>query len=95
MSYARAVITVNSTAGISALIHNKPLKVMGQALYDMAGLTYQQLLDAFYVSDFKPDMKLFWQFRCYLQEMTQINAVYYGGPQSEVLGRGGSLRRWW
>ncbi len=27
----KAVVTINGTAGISALIHNKPLKVMGNA----------------------------------------------------------------
>ena len=58
-----AVVTINSTAGISALIHNKPLKVMGNALYDIKGLTYQGHLHQFWQADFKPDMKLFKKFR--------------------------------
>ena len=37
LRHAKAVVTINSTAGISALIHNKPLKVMGNALYDIKG----------------------------------------------------------
>ena len=41
LTHTRGVITVNSTAGLSALIHNKPLKVMGKALYDIEGLTWQ------------------------------------------------------
>lgn len=41
LTHAKAVVTINSTAGISALVHNKPLKVMGRALYDIKGLTYQ------------------------------------------------------
>ncbi|MDU3914251.1 capsular biosynthesis protein [Kluyvera ascorbata] len=39
LKHAKAVVTINSTAGLSALIHNKSLKVMGDALYDMKGLT--------------------------------------------------------
>ena len=78
LTHAKAVVTINSTAGISALVHNKPLKVMGRALYDIKGLTYQGHLHQFWTADFKPDMKLFKKFRAYLLENTQINAVYYG-----------------
>lgn len=77
LTYAKAVITINSTAGISALIHNKPLKVMGNALYDIKGITYQEHLHQFWQASFKPDMKLFKKFRIYLLENTQVNAVYY------------------
>lgn len=77
LTHAKAVVTINSTAGISALIHNKPLKVMGNALYDIKGITYQGHLNQFWCADFKPDMKLFKQFRLYLLSNTQINAVYY------------------
>lgn len=78
LTHSKAVVTINSTAGISALIHNKPLKVMGNAMYDIKGLTYQGHLHQFWSSEFKPDMKLFKKFRGYLLENTQINAVYYG-----------------
>ncbi|NIF21181.1 capsule biosynthesis protein [Candidatus Pantoea multigeneris] len=78
LTHAKAVVTINSTAGISALIHNKPLKVMGNALYDIKGLTYQGHLHQFWQADFKPDMRLFKKFRSYLLENTQVNAVYYG-----------------
>lgn len=81
LRHAKAVVTINSTAGISALIHNKPLKVMGNALYDIKGLTYQGHLHQFWQADFKPDMKLFKKFRGYLLMKTQVNWVYYGGTQ--------------
>ena len=77
MTHAKAVVTINSTAGLSALVHNKPLKVMGRALYDIKGLTYQGHLHQFWNADFTPDMKLFKKFREYLLENTQVNAVYY------------------
>jgi len=81
LNHAKTVITINSTAGISALIHNKPLKVMGSAMYDMKGLTFQGHLNQFWQSDFQPDMKLFKKFRLYMLKNTQINAVYYGDNQ--------------
>ena len=81
LKHAKAVVTINSTAGLSALIHNKPLKVMGDALYDMKGLTYQGHLNQFWTADFKPDMGLLAKFRSYLLETTQINAVFYSKQQ--------------
>lgn len=78
LKHAKAVVTINSTAGLSALIHNKSLKVMGDALYDMKGLTYQGHLHQFWTAGFRPDMKLLGKFRGYLLETTQINAVFYG-----------------
>jgi capsular polysaccharide export protein len=83
LTHSKAVVTINSTAGISALIHNKPLKVMGNALYDIKGITYQGHLNQFWQSGFKPDAKLFKQFRLYLLKNTQINAVYYGQANKE------------
>lgn len=78
LKHAKAVVTINSTAGLSALIHHKSLKVMGNALYDIKGLTYQGHLHQFWTAEFKPDVKLLNQFRGYLLETTQINAVFYG-----------------
>ena len=78
LKHAKAVVTINSTAGLSALIHHKSLKVMGNALYDIKGLTYQGHLHQFWTAGFKPDVKLLNQFRGYLLETTQINAVFYG-----------------
>ncbi|EEX9039195.1 capsular biosynthesis protein [Escherichia coli] len=78
LRHTKGVVTINSTAGISTLIHNKPLKVMGEALYDIEGLTYQNSLDEFWNAKFKPDMELFNNFKQYLQWKTQINYVFYG-----------------
>lgn len=83
LKHAKAVVTINSTAGLSALIHHKSLKVMGNALYDIKGLTYQGHLHQFWTAGFKPDVKLLNQFRGYLLETTQINAVFYGNRLNE------------
>ena len=50
---------------------------MGNALYDIKGMTYQGHLHQFWTADFKPDMKLFKKFRGYLLANSQINEVYY------------------
>ena len=84
LTHSKAVVTINSTAGLSALIHNKPLKVIGNALYDIKGITYQGHLNQFWQSGFKPDAKLFKQFRLYLLKNTQINAVFYGGNKVDI-----------
>lgn len=85
LAHSKAVITINSTAGISALIHNKPLIVMGQALYDIKGLTYQGHLNQYWAANFKPDARLFKKFSIYLRANTQINAVFYGRKSSEMV----------
>jgi capsular polysaccharide export protein len=76
--HAKSIVTINSTVGISALIHNKSIKVMGDAFYDMVGLTYQGELDEFWQDASPPDKKLFKSFNLYLKDNTQINMVYYG-----------------
>ena len=77
LKHARSVITINSTAGLSAIHHAKPLKVMGNALYNIEGLTYQNSLDKFWKSNFQPDMNLFRHFKNALLYKTQLNGVFY------------------
>lgn len=73
----RGVVTVNSTMGLSALIHDKPVKVLGRALYDLAGLTHSGDLDSFWRALEPPDMELFRAFRNVVIHLTQINGSYY------------------
>ncbi|EOV9569927.1 capsule biosynthesis protein [Cronobacter turicensis] len=75
--HSRSVVTINSTVGLSALIHNKPLKVMGNAFYDIPGMTYPETLDKFWADKFIMEQELFKKFRSYLIKKAQINAVYY------------------
>ena len=77
LKHAKSVVTINSTAGLSAIHHAKSLKVMGNALYDIKGLTYQHSLDRFWSCNFQPDMKLYHQFRNVLLHKTQLNGVFY------------------
>jgi len=71
-------ITINSTVGLQALYHNSPVKVLGEAIYDIEGLTYQKSLNEFWNNPIKPNKKLFNNFRNYLIKNTQINGSFYG-----------------
>lgn len=55
---AVGVVTVNSTAGLQALREGKPVVVLGRALYDMPGLTFQGGLDRFWTEAAPPDAAL-------------------------------------
>jgi len=74
---AAGVVTVNSTVGASALLHNRPTIALGTALYDIAGLTFQGNLDAFWTEGQRPDKPLFWNFRDVLICRTQVNGGFY------------------
>ncbi len=77
LSYTSGVITINSTAGLSAIHHHCPVIVMGNAIYNMEGLTYQQSLDAFWNKPTPPNYDLYLRFRSYLLHHTQINGSFY------------------
>lgn len=48
------VVTVNSTAALPALLMGRPVKVLGSAVYDMAGMTHQASLDTFWTQPAPP-----------------------------------------
>lgn len=80
LSHAAGVVVVNSTVGGSALVHARPTIALGNALYDMAGLTFQRGLDAFWKEGEPPDMGLFNRFRNVVIHTTQINGGFYTKP---------------
>jgi capsular polysaccharide export protein len=55
---AAGVVTVNSTAGLQSLREGKPVVVLGRALYDLPGLTFQGGLDRFWTEAAPPDPRL-------------------------------------
>jgi capsular polysaccharide export protein len=79
LANARGVVLINSTVGLSALHHGTPLKVMGEALYDIPGLTAQCGLDQFWQEPEKwvRDERLYRSFRAQLVLQTQINGSFY------------------
>lgn len=71
------MVTINSTSGLSALIHDMPVKVLGRAHYDIPGMTYQGKLSEFWRHPTPPDKKLFHAYRMYHVNTTQINGSFY------------------
>ncbi|CAJ0891207.1 capsule biosynthesis protein [Ralstonia flatus] len=77
LDHACGVVVVNSTVGLSALHHRRPLIALGTAIYDMQGMTWQGTLDAFWNEAEGPDMALYQAFLDYLVHHTQINGDFY------------------
>ena len=79
LQHAKAIVTINSTVGISSLIHNKPTITLGDAIYDIKGITSKGMkLDDFWENYQIPDSALFQKFRTYLLTNTQLNGSFYG-----------------
>jgi capsular polysaccharide export protein len=79
LEHARGVVLINSTVGLSALHHDIPLKVCGNAIYDMPGLSFQGDLDGFWAASFhfQINSMLYTSFISYLVGMTQFNGSFY------------------
>jgi capsular polysaccharide export protein len=75
---ARGVIVINSTVGLSALLHNAPVITLGNAIYDIPGLTCQQPLENFWGNPGQASLPLFKAYRAYVISTTQLNGSFYG-----------------
>jgi capsular polysaccharide export protein len=74
---AAGVVTINSTAAVSALCFGVPTKVLGNAVFDVAGLTCQSPLDTFWRNPPQPDRELLAAFLRALVGTTQVRGGYY------------------
>jgi capsule polysaccharide modification protein KpsS len=54
LSHSRGVVNINSSVGISGLVHHVPVITLGKAVYDLVDLTYQNGLDTFWTQSEKP-----------------------------------------
>lgn len=75
----KGVVLINSTVGISALYHLKALYILGEAFYNINGLTNNSKmnLDQFWTSHEKPDEKLVSNFLNYILQKTQMVGNFY------------------
>ncbi|WEK02653.1 MAG: capsular biosynthesis protein [Candidatus Sphingomonas phytovorans] len=60
---AKGMVTINSTSGTLALALDVPVLALGQAVYDVEGITFQGHLDDFWRDPGKPDTETFAAFR--------------------------------
>lgn len=74
---SRGMVVNNSSAALSALGFQTPVKVLGQAFFDFAGLTDQKAVHDFWRAPQKPDQDLFARFRAHVIARSQINGNYH------------------
>lgn len=84
LSRASGAVTVNSTAGASALAQGCPLIALGNAIYNLRGLTFQGPLDEFWNNAKAPDAALFRLFRNTVIHATQVNGGFYSRQGIEM-----------
>lgn len=73
---AHAVLSVNSTGGLSAVEAGLPTIVLGEAIYDIPGLTHQGGLETFWRAAQKPDSALYRAYRAAAMASCQINGAF-------------------
>lgn len=84
---ASGVITVNSTAALSALTLGIRTKVLGSAIYDIPGLTAQEPLDDFWQSDSSPDEALGQAFFRLVAAAIQERGNFYSREGTDAAAR--------
>jgi capsular polysaccharide export protein len=79
LSRARGVVTINSTAGLSAVHHGCPTLALGEAIYRIDGLTASTTLARFWHEAHRTNVhrELYRRFRNHLIHRTQINGNFY------------------
>lgn len=76
---ARGLVCVNSTSATLALASGTPVCALGDAIYDLPGLTHQQHLDTFWLNPTAPEPNLYPAFRRVLVDRCLVR----GGLASE------------
>lgn len=77
LQQAKGAVMINSTVGLSSLFHNTPVKVLGDAIYDRKGLTFQGSLNDFWREPGEVDVDAVERFRSFLTRHNQINGNLY------------------
>lgn len=54
LAHSRGLVNINSSVGISGLVHHVPVITLGTAVYNLVDLTFQGGLDAFWTQAEKP-----------------------------------------
>ena len=74
---ALGTVVINSTVGLSSLLHDTPVCVMGDPIYNIPGLTFQGALDRFWSAPGRIDRELYERFRVWLLLQNQANGNFY------------------
>ena len=80
---AAGCVTVNSTVGLSAAARGCPVKVLGRAVYDRAGITDPQTLDGFWRNPQAPEHPLVADFIRFLKQEIMVPGTF-DGPGARI-----------
>jgi capsular polysaccharide export protein len=89
---SRGLVTVNSTVGLRAIVLDRPVKALGQAVWDVPGLAHQGPLGRFWTDAAPPDAALRDDFLRALQATTQVRGVFYA-EAGRALAVAGTVER--
>ena len=78
--HAVGMVTVNSTSGVRALQLGCPVVTLGQAVYDVPGLTFEHGLDRFWRETAAPEPALVDAFIRAIVANIQIRGVFFDEP---------------
>lgn len=81
---AAGIVTINSTVGLTALRLGVPVKPLGAAIYDVAGLTHPGDLASFWIAPRPPDRDFTALFLRALIGATQIKGGHYRRAAQDV-----------
>jgi capsular polysaccharide export protein len=85
---ARGVVTINSTSGTLALALGVPVIALGQAVYDIDGITFQGTLDDFWRDPGMPDMTIFAAFRRVLIDRCLVAGGFFSDEALDKVTQG-------
>lgn len=88
LANALGTITMNSTVGIQSVEMGIPVKVLGNAVYDIAGMTFQGTLEAFLRNPGTVDREVYDGFRRYLRYHNTGNGSVWKKLPSRPEGSG-------
>jgi capsular polysaccharide export protein len=78
LATTKGVLTINSTVGLAAILAGVPTHVLGQAIYDRAGLTHQGERDQFWTNAKVPDADLARSFGRFLRSNAHVPGSFDG-----------------
>ena len=89
---AKGVVTINSTSGTLALAFGVPVIALGQAVYDIHGITFQGRLDDFWSEQGEPDGVTFQAFRRVLIDRCLIAGGFFSEEALAKVAEGAIAR---
>ncbi len=89
---ARGVVTVNSTTGTLSAARGVPTISLGQAVYDIPGVTHQDGLDLFWTNPVPPDPEVFGALRRVLVHRCMIRGGFFSDEGLRMLVDGAVVR---